>query len=185
LVRPVFAEFDPQGWLELVVCGHPPPMRLNGDGELEPLAPREFATPLGMHPDLHASTYSVHAGDRLLFFTDGLLEARDRAGRFFRLEEHIPALRQPDLQSAADQLLDRIRAHTRHSLNDDIALLLVELAPAEPGEHPVNFRGRPRRASWPPADQPSRSQPKSRHHAQQKGSLRCTTAILSTARGTW
>lgn len=140
-VTAVFAELDPRGWLELVVCGHPPPMRLDGDGELEPLAPREFATPLGMHPDLHASTYSVHAGDRLLFFTDGLLEARDWAGRFFRLEEHIPALRQPDLQSAADQLLDSLRAHTRHRLNDDIALLLVELALTEPGKAPGELPG--------------------------------------------
>jgi serine phosphatase RsbU (regulator of sigma subunit) len=114
-----------------VVCGHPPPLRLNDADELETLAPAAFATPLGMHPDVHLSTFSVRTGDRLLFFTDGLLEARDRAGRFFRLDEHIQTLRQPGLQSAADELLDRLRAHTRHRLNDDIALLLVELTLTE------------------------------------------------------
>jgi hypothetical protein len=31
-VTAVFAELDPRGWLQLVVCGHPPPMRLNGGG---------------------------------------------------------------------------------------------------------------------------------------------------------
>ena len=126
-VTAVFAELDPRGWLQLVVCGHPPPLRLNGADEPETLAPAAFATPLGMHPDLHPSTYSVRTGDRLLFFTDGLLEARDRAGRFFRLDEHIQTLRRPSLQSAADELLDRLRAHTRHRLDDDIAMLLVEL----------------------------------------------------------
>ena len=79
----------------------------------------------------------MRTGDRLLFFTDGLLEARDRAGRFFRLAEHIQALRRPGLQEAVDELLDRLRAHTRYRLDDDVAVLLVELTPADPGSRPV------------------------------------------------
>jgi Stage II sporulation protein E (SpoIIE) len=59
-------------------------------------------------------------------FTDGLLEARDRAGRFFRVDQQIHALRRPDLQAAADDLLDRLRAHTRRRLDDDVAVLLAE-----------------------------------------------------------
>jgi phosphoserine phosphatase RsbU/P len=140
-VTAVFAELDPRGWIQLVVCGHPPPVRLNDATELETLAPAAFATPLGMRPDLHLSTYSVRTGDRLLFFTDGLLEARDRSGRFFRIDEHIQTLRRPGIQSAADELLDRLRAHSRHGLNDDIAVLLIELtldgpAGEAPDEHP-------------------------------------------------
>ena len=38
-----------------------------------PLAPAAFTPPPGLHPDLHLSTFSVRTGDRLLFFTDGLL----------------------------------------------------------------------------------------------------------------
>jgi sigma-B regulation protein RsbU (phosphoserine phosphatase) len=72
-VTAVFAELDPAGWIQLVICGHPLPLRLNADGELVPLAPAVFAVPLGLHPDLHVSTFSVRTGDRLLFFTDGLL----------------------------------------------------------------------------------------------------------------
>jgi serine phosphatase RsbU (regulator of sigma subunit) len=74
----------------------------------------------------------VRTGDRLVFFTDGLLEARDRVGRFFRLDQQIEALRRPDLQSAADDLLDRLRAHTRHRLDDDVAVLLAELTLTDP-----------------------------------------------------
>jgi sigma-B regulation protein RsbU (phosphoserine phosphatase) len=132
-VTAVFAELDPRGWLQLVNCGHPPPLRLSADRELAELAPAAFATPLGLHPDLHLSTFSVRTGDRLLFFTDGLLEARDRAGRFFRVDQQTDALRQPDLQAAADQLLDRLRAHTRHRLDDDVAVLLAELTLTDPG----------------------------------------------------
>jgi Stage II sporulation protein E (SpoIIE) len=102
---------DPRGWLQLVNCGHPPALRLSADGELAELSPTAFATPLGLHPDIHPSTFSVRTGDRLLFFTDGLLEARDRAGDFLRVDQQTDALRRPDLQAAADELLDRLRAY--------------------------------------------------------------------------
>ena len=131
-VTAVFAELDPAGWIELVICGHPPPLRLSTDGELVPLAPAVFAAPLGLHPDLHTATFSVRAGDRLLFFTDGLLEARDRRGRFFRVDQQIQALSRSDLQAAVDELLDRLRAHTRRRLDDDVAVLLAELTLTDP-----------------------------------------------------
>jgi len=126
-VTAVFAELDPRGWVQIVNCGHPPPLRLTADGDLESLAPNAFATPLGLHPDLHLSTFSARTGDRLLFYTDGLLEARDRAGRFFRLDEHTQALRAPSPQATVDALLDQLRAHTRYHIDDDIAVLVVEL----------------------------------------------------------
>jgi hypothetical protein len=135
-VTAVFAELDPAGWIQLVICGHPPPLRLS-DGELMPLAPAAFTAPLGLHPDLRPSTFSVRTGDRLLFFTDGLLEARDRAGRFFRVDQQIQALSRPDLQAAADELLDRLRAHTRRRLDDDVAVLLAELTLTDPAPPPA------------------------------------------------
>lgn len=125
-VTAVFAELDPRGWLQLVNCGHPPPLRLAADGDVRPLNPDAYATPLGLHPAFQASTFSVSTGDRLLFYTDGLLEARDRAGRYFRLEEAAGTLRHPNLESAADGLLSLLRAHSGNKLDDDVALLLVE-----------------------------------------------------------
>jgi sigma-B regulation protein RsbU (phosphoserine phosphatase) len=138
-VTAVFAEFDPRGWLQLVVCGHPPPLRLTGDGDLQALSPAAYATPLGLHPDIRPSTFSVGAGDRLVFYTDGLLEARDRAGRYFRLEDCLDTLRRTDLQAAADELLDRLLAHTGGGLDDDVAVLLFEAAspPARPEDEPA------------------------------------------------
>jgi hypothetical protein len=132
-VTAVFAELDPAGWIQLVTCGHPPPLRLSTGGELMPLAPAAFSTPLGLHPDLHLSTFSVRTGDRLLFFTDGLLEARDGAGRFFRVDQETQALSRPDLQAAVDELIDRLRAHTRGRLDDDVAVLLAEITLTEAG----------------------------------------------------
>jgi serine phosphatase RsbU (regulator of sigma subunit) len=137
-VTAVFAELDPRGWLQLVICGHPPPMLLSADGGLRALSPPAYATPLGLHPDLEPATFTISPGDRLVFCTDGLLEARDRAGRFFRLDDALDTLRQPDLQGAADALLARLLAHTGRQLDDDVALLLLEAtaspaSPASPG----------------------------------------------------
>jgi phosphoserine phosphatase RsbU/P len=132
-VTAVFAELDPGGWLQLVNCGHPPPLLLAADGELRALSPRAYATPLGLHPGLQPSTFAVHAGDRLLFCTDGLLEARDRAGRYFRPEHCLDTLREPDLQAAADGLLGKLIAHTSRKLDDDVALLLLEITPTRAG----------------------------------------------------
>jgi serine phosphatase RsbU (regulator of sigma subunit) len=134
----VFAELDPHGWLELITCGHPPPLRLTADGDLQALNPSAYATPLGLHPHIRPSTFSVSAGDRLVFYTDGLLEARDRAGRYFRMEDCLDTLRRTDLEAAADELLDRLMAHTGRRLNDDVAVLLLEATsrPAQPKDQP-------------------------------------------------
>lgn len=132
-VTAVFAELDPEGWLQLVNCGHPPPLLLTADGEPRALSPHAYATPLGLHPGMQPTTFRVHAGDRLLFCTDGLLEARDRAGRYFRPEHCLDTLRDPDLQAAADGLLGRLAAHAGRRLDDDVALLLLEIAPTPAG----------------------------------------------------
>jgi phosphoserine phosphatase RsbU/P len=149
-VTALFAEFDPRGWLELVTCGHPPPLRLTPDGGLQALTPAVYATPLGLHPHMTASTFTVSPGDRLVFYTDGLLEARDRAGRYFRLEDCLGTLRRTVLDEAADELLDRLRAHTGRRLADDVAVLLFEAAspPAQlDDEPPATAAARDGRAS--------------------------------------
>ena len=65
-------------------------------------------------------------GARLLFYTDGLVEARGTAGTFFPLEEHAAVLRDPSLDLSLDRLMERLMRHTGHRLNDDTALVLAE-----------------------------------------------------------
>lgn len=133
-VTATFAELDPGGWLQIVSCGHPPPLRLSANGDLTALTPTTYATPLGLRPEIQPTTFSVSPGDRLLFYTDGLLEARDRAGAYFPLENNLDVLRNSDLQAAVDGLIDRLLAHTGRDLDDDVALLLIEATspPARP-----------------------------------------------------
>lgn len=133
------------------------------------MTPAVYATPLGLHPEMKASTFSVHPGDRLIFYTDGPLEARDRAGRYFQLEDCLDLLRLTDLDVAADQLLDRLLAHAGGRLDDDVAVLLFEAMPA-----PDRWRTRPPRARHQPGTpcpttifwpRPSALEPGGRAHA--------------------
>jgi phosphoserine phosphatase RsbU/P len=137
-VTALFAELDPRGWLQLVSCGHPTPLRLTAAGDLQALTPSTYSTPLGLHPAIQPSTFAVSPGDRLIFYTDGLLEARDRSGQYFRIEDCLGALRQADLDDAADALLRRLLAHAGRKLDDDVALLLLEATTA-----PASYQSEP------------------------------------------
>ncbi|WP_449344999.1 PP2C family protein-serine/threonine phosphatase, partial [Streptomyces narbonensis] len=73
--------------VRIVNRGHPPPLLLYVDGGLEVLDPAEPALPLGMGelaawPD-RAEERPYPPGATLLFYTDGLSEARDAQGVFY------------------------------------------------------------------------------------------------------
>jgi hypothetical protein len=69
------------GTLTIVNCGHPPPLLLRR-GEVIELTPPAPAPPLGFMPVVRPRVERLEPGDRLLFYTDGLAEAR-RDGQFF------------------------------------------------------------------------------------------------------
>ncbi|WP_406396818.1 PP2C family protein-serine/threonine phosphatase [Streptomyces sp. NBC_00626] len=127
-VTAVFAEFAP-GEVRLVNCGHPPPLRLGAHPKV--LNPVTCSLPLGLGCDPTQSRYWLQSGDRLLLYTDGLVEARDAQGREFPLFERAPwALSQTLPWEALDQLYAEVTAHTGGPLRDDVAMVLCESASA-------------------------------------------------------
>src|SRR6202050_3298887 len=84
-VTVILAEFTP-GEVGLVNCGHHPPALLaSGSAEPQFMAPDRPEPPLGLQPRPARQDVTLKPGDRLLFYTDGLVEARDRAARLFGL----------------------------------------------------------------------------------------------------
>jgi len=112
--------------LVVVSCGHPEPVLVAADGTAAHVETVP-CLPLGLGMDYEALTLPWSAGERLLMYTDGLSEARDRAGEFLPLLPLAPLLREGNGDEALDRLLDAVREHIpRGQLNDDLAVLLIE-----------------------------------------------------------
>jgi serine phosphatase RsbU (regulator of sigma subunit) len=151
-VTAVLAEIDPvAGTLTVYNCGHPPPLVLSpGPGRpagsdrqhlpqvtvLDVPAP---ALPLRLMSLGGTSgaerTVPLQPGDALLLYTDGVTEARDGRREFYPLEERVAGL--AARSGSAEDLLDRLRddllRHVGAPLDDDAALLLVQVTGAWDG----------------------------------------------------
>ncbi|WP_374969660.1 PP2C family protein-serine/threonine phosphatase [Terrabacter sp. BE26] len=149
---------DPSG-IVLVSCGHPPALLRRSDGSLA-LLEAPPGLPLGMGlPDRQPYrdlTVPWAPGDRLLLYTDGLSEARDRDGQFLSPLALGPALSGPEVLKAMDAVLEAVGRHTPGArLADDLALLLLEYA-APDGESTPEPRDvlRPREPTVPDTSSP-------------------------------
>jgi serine phosphatase RsbU (regulator of sigma subunit) len=123
-VTAVLAEIDHGGAVRLVSCGHPPPVSVRaGSRELvESVVP---TSPFGLGPTPEPVHFRMAVGDRLLFYTDGLTEARALGRGFVDLDSVLGGICSDDLDAALDGVLTRLRAQAR-PIRDDLALLLVE-----------------------------------------------------------
>jgi serine phosphatase RsbU (regulator of sigma subunit) len=116
---------------KLVVCGHPAPYLVR-DGLTLPIASERPTLPLGLGwlvDEPYAASSKVvpfEPGDALVFYTDGVSDARDRSGEFFQLEGLLcDGLYGRAPRVVAATVRSRLLEHAQHELNDDAALLVL------------------------------------------------------------
>ncbi|MCX4824124.1 serine/threonine-protein phosphatase [Streptomyces sp. NBC_01142] len=122
------------GVVRVVNRGHPQPLMLYADGDLDMLEPTVAALPLGMGdlgmlPD-RAEEHPYPAGATLLLYTDGLSEARDADGVFYDPAGRLGGRIFPGPEELLDALVADVRRYTGGRSTDDMALLAVS-RPAE------------------------------------------------------
>jgi serine phosphatase RsbU (regulator of sigma subunit) len=115
--------------IEILNCGHPSPLLVrNGSGAL--VEPPERGLPLGLVELAESVRETISVpfaiGDQMLFYTDGVSEARDKTGNFYSVPESVSLLAGVDPGTGLDRLRDDVMRHVGHALEDDAATLLVK-----------------------------------------------------------
>jgi sigma-B regulation protein RsbU (phosphoserine phosphatase) len=118
-----------RGQLRYVMAGHPPPVLVPRSGPPAPLP--GGGLPIGMieNATFADETAILQPGDRLYFYTDGLIEALDASEHEFgypRLVAEFDRLRDRPLRAGLDLVAAVVRDWSGGDLRDDVSLLAVE-----------------------------------------------------------
>jgi Stage II sporulation protein E (SpoIIE) len=113
----------PNGRVVLASAGHPAPL-----GVGPPLAPR-IAAPLGLGTRPDDAFGLLRPGQRLICYTDGLVEARSPEGAFIDPAALEGAMGASTLDEVLDELVATVERHSGGRRTDDLALLGLEYSP--------------------------------------------------------
>ncbi|MGW0854355.1 PP2C family protein-serine/threonine phosphatase [Streptomyces sp. NPDC002690] len=125
---------DQGGRVEMVACGHPPPVVLC-DGRPTTMDVLHPAPPLGLgelaHPGYHVDSFPFEPGSLLLLYTDGVTEARDGTGAFYPLAERITGWAEKEADAFLGRFREDLMEWVGGRLDDDAVMIVLE-RPAVP-----------------------------------------------------
>ncbi|MEV6653656.1 SpoIIE family protein phosphatase [Streptomyces sp. NPDC051219] len=105
-------------------AGHPPPVLVRGDEATALPLPGGILLGATAEATYEEHLLTLEAGDRLLMYTDGLIERRDLSVEQ-SLEHLLSVARQPAPE--LEKYLDRLLTHSRSDTDDDTCLIGVHL----------------------------------------------------------
>ncbi|MEV0371698.1 PP2C family protein-serine/threonine phosphatase [Streptomyces sp. NPDC050636] len=127
-VTAVVAGYPQDGRMEVVNCGHAPPLLVRAS-DVMAVEPTRPAPPLGLGaltgelPSLQVLPFTD--GDQLLLYTDGVTEARNHSREFYPLVDRVARHVSDEPSHTLAALHDELLAHVGGRLHDDAALLLL------------------------------------------------------------
>ncbi|MFF7357143.1 MULTISPECIES: PP2C family protein-serine/threonine phosphatase [Streptomyces] len=143
-VTAVIAGCPRSGHLEVVNCGHAPPLLISASGDVRAVEPARPTPPLGLRalsgqaPHLQRLPFGV--GEQLLLYTDGVTEARDHAREFYPLAEGVARHVSDEPARTLTALHHELLAHVGGRLHDDAALLLLRRHTTDDAQAPLPSR---------------------------------------------
>lgn len=134
LFTAVYAELELVGRGEAVVrlacAGHPSPLVARTTGEVEWLPETGMILGETERPGFSTHEFVLGAGDSMVFYTDGVTEARNAAGEFFgeeRLLTLVGRLAGASAGEIASAIEERALGFQDGRARDDIAVLVLKL----------------------------------------------------------
>lgn len=112
----------------LAAAGHPPPLVVHPDGTIEEIRCKGALLGVGVQVVGENRRWRLHPGDRMVFYTDGLIEARDARRRFFGegpLAECLAAGADYGPDKLAQHIVEAVQGFSADGLHDDLALLVI------------------------------------------------------------
>jgi serine phosphatase RsbU (regulator of sigma subunit)/anti-sigma regulatory factor (Ser/Thr protein kinase) len=140
LVTLVYAVLDREhGRLHIINAGHPAPVLVPADGPAEMIETEDTLLLGAGGGSREIITRPLRDTDTLLLFTDGLAERRGEVivQGYDRITRAAESLREPDLQTSLDALVDAVRDPTR---DDDVAALVIRAKAAFVSRRPSTER---------------------------------------------
>ena len=134
-VTAVYASVSPaEGRLRFAGAGHPPALLWRaGAGRVERLNKNGLLMGFDEAARYEAGEVRVEPGDRLLLFTDGLIEAADARDELFgleRLERTLVEAAALETEAVAERLLAEVGRHRGvEGFEDDLTLLVADVLP--------------------------------------------------------
>ncbi|KOG33483.1 hypothetical protein AQJ84_08315 [Streptomyces resistomycificus] len=134
-VTAIVAGYPEAGELQMVNCGHAPPLLVRGSGDVAAVEPTHPTPPLGLRalsdqtPRLQSLPFAD--GDQLLLYTDGVTEARDPGREFYPLVDGLARHVSDDPAGTLGALHGELLDHVGGRLHDDAALLLIRKPTAD------------------------------------------------------
>ena len=126
----IYADIDLiSGKVNLVQAGHPHPVILRANGEIEALGNGGLPVGLIEGARYETITTTLHAGDRLFMVSDGVTEAADATGTLLDDEGFAALIRtKPDLRGLAmlEAIQQDLAEYTDGEIADDVSAVLFE-----------------------------------------------------------
>jgi serine phosphatase RsbU (regulator of sigma subunit) len=119
------------GQLRWVNAGHPEPLILRGGALVRPPRCRP-SPPLGLQQHKPAvCEMTLHPGDRVLFYSDGIVEARSPSGEYFGEERLTDFVLRAEAEGehapeTLRRLIQHVLSHQADQLQDDASIVVLE-----------------------------------------------------------
>ena len=134
-MRPYYATLvcgkaSPDGRVEICNAGHCAPLFLH-NGDVSPIAATGLPVGMFCQERYESANLQMQRGDRLLLYTDGLSEARDRTNEEYghrRLKSFLAEASQPSASSVVSHLVEDARAFSSGlPIFDDLTVMAIEM----------------------------------------------------------